>query len=454
MQNYCISVDWLSAYCHGDKINAGTYSGRSYEFTIYEKTEETKLFKHIVEVYAKKVKVAVITQCPRNVVINPKTTIIKLENRVLYSSCYIDMLYAIIEALNLRYKGITRIDLCYDCQYLFGGRDPQRFLRHFLLKKEFSQGHIIRNGSRRCECYFTRKSGEAMVVNGVRFGSRLGKVGAYVYNKSLELIEVKDKPWIREFWRMNGLIDDVDFKHMNALTPQELKKKNQEDSLVEYVHNPIWRFELSIKAEGTKVVDLSTGELFAISPSYVEHQQDLHQLFYDYAAKYFDFRIYAGLNRIKDYAKLQIFEKAGTRFVKPLSVSIFKDCGRTEKMCFNTLDKLSKRFDDAADSLIFGLAEAKNFLLWLSADKYTRYKKELTEATLPLWRRGRDILQESLSMCTAMRFSNLDTDELFLRAKSLGLIKVAPKDFDDRLISSDDIEDIDPALLSQVTPYF
>ena len=90
----------------------------------------------------------------------------------------------------------------------------------------------------------------------------------------------------------------------------------------------------------------------------------MHQLFYDYAAKYFDFRIYACLNRIKDYAKLQIFEKAGTRFVKPLSVSIFKDCGRTEKMCFNTLDKLSKRFDDAPDSLVFGLTEAKNFLLW------------------------------------------------------------------------------------------
>ena len=57
-------------------------------------------------------------------------------------------------------------------------------------------------------------------------------------------------------------------------------------------------------------------------------------------------------------------------------------------------------------------------------------------------------------MCTAMRFSNLDTEELFLRAKSLGVIKLAPNEFDDRLISGDMLDDIDPALLSQVTPFY
>lgn len=454
MQNYCISVDWLQVYCHGNKIENQSFESRGYKMEVFSGSLETKLFKHVVSVYVNKLKVATITQCPRNVVINPKTTLIKLENRVLYSSRYIDILYAIIEGLSLHYKGVTRIDLCYDCINLKDGRDPQRFLRHFLLKKEYTEGHVIKNGNRKAEAYFTRKSGEAMVINGMRFGSRNTAVGAYVYNKTLELLEVKDKPWIREFWRMNGLISDVDFEHLNVLTEKERARKIDNDSLAEYCRKSVWRFELSIKAEGTKVVDLSSGELFRISPSYIEHQFDLHQLFYDYAAKYFDFRQYDGLKRIKDYKKLEIFEKAGGRLIKPLSISKFHDCGRTEKMAYNCLDKLQKKYDDLSSSMIFGIEDAKRFLLHLSADKYKEYKRELQTQGLPLWNSGRNVIDDIKSVLGASMFSVLEWEELQLRARQMGLIKNVPDDIYTAGLIHESSEDLDPTYLMAISPIY
>lgn len=454
MQNYCISVDWLQVYCHGDLIRSGSFSVGADSYHVVGGLSETKLFKHVVEVYLSRIKVATITQLPRNVVINPKTTLIKLENRVLYSARYIEILYAIMGSLKLHYKGITRIDLCYDCERLKDGRDVQRLLRNFLLKKEFTKGHIIRNGSRKAEAYFTRKSGDSMIINGLRFGSRSSAIGAYVYNKTLELLEVKDKPWIREFWRQNGLIDDIDYAGLCVLSKKRRNAKQENDSLAEFCKKSIWRFEISIKAEGTKVIDMGTGELFRISPSYIEHQEQLHELFYNYAAKYFDFRQYNKIKRIKDYKQIAIFENAGEVFIKPYFVSKFHDCGRTEKMAFNCIDKLQKKYDDIASSMIFNLEGAKRFLLHLSADKYKQYKKELQEQGLPLWRKGVNIIDECKSLLGASLFSSLEWDELFLRAKALGIVSQAPINVYDSVCLERDYEDLDPAALEGWIPSY
>ena len=63
---------------------------------------------------------------------------------------------------------------------------------------------------------------------------------------------MKDKPWIRETWEKNGLINS--------------------DS----VH--VWRSEISIKADGKDLLNMGTGELFRLSPRYLEAQEQVEKL--------------------------------------------------------------------------------------------------------------------------------------------------------------------------------
>ena len=118
MEKYCISIDWLQTFCHAAPIIEGSYTSRGYNFTVKRENHETAQFKNIFTVYYKSHPAATIQQTPRTSVIHPRATCVKLSNRILYCGQYINILYAIQEALSMNYKGITRLDICYDCNAL------------------------------------------------------------------------------------------------------------------------------------------------------------------------------------------------------------------------------------------------------------------------------------------------------------------------------------------------
>lgn len=385
MEKYCISIDWLQTFCHGESIQEGSYEARNYRFAVKKENYETAQFKDIYTVYYQSHPAATIQQAPRTSVIHPRATCVKLANRVLYCEQYINMLYAIQEALSLTYKGITRLDICYDCNYLHDKRNVERFIRQFISVEPMEKGHIIRNGSSRFQLHGTRKSTSVATLNSIRWGSPSAKIGAYCYDKTLELIEVKDKPWIRKMWKDNGLDYDISEYDIANMTIKERNKKTEQEGMSEYVKKKVWRFEISIKCQGMDILNMSTAEIFRLSPKYLEHYKQIEKIFHIYAAKVFDFRINTGQKRIRNYHKMQIFESAPVITSKPYYWSRAADTGRMEKICYNKLQKLSQEYVDLAEPRRAALQAAMDFLQELQGKKastvrllhYTQYLNNL-----------------------------------------------------------------------------
>lgn len=369
MQKYCISIDWLQTFNHAATLSEGTYYGEMGRYVVKLEDRQTAQFLRVYTVYWKNLPVATICQQPRTSVIHPAATSLKLSNRVLYCEQYIKILYDLNTTLSLYYKGITRLDICLDCNELAGGRQVARFLRQYVCAEPMEEGHIIRNGSSRFTCHGVRNKTSVANITSIRWGSPKTKVQAYCYDKTLELIEVKDKPWIREMWEQNGLEYSIKQKELDELPGDKKKRKIENDSLAEYVEKHVWRFELSINSQGTDILNMKTGELFRLSPEYLNHYDNIRKLFFIYAGKYFDFRINTGQKRIRDYRPLQLFENHPEITSKPYYVSKCADTGRIEKICYNRLQYLAQHYVDMAASTRTSLQAAMDFLLLLSNKK-------------------------------------------------------------------------------------
>lgn len=427
MQKYCISIDWLQTFNHAKPLTEGTFTYKDYTFTVRHETNETPLFLDVFTIKWKSRKVATVLQRPRNTVIHPRSTCVKLENRILYGQRYIEILYAINNAFSLQYKGITRLDICYDCNRLHGGRDVPRFLRQFMTHEPLKKGHIIRSGSQRFTAHGTRSNTSVANISSMRWGSPNNDISAYCYDKTLEMCEVKRKPWILEMWDKNGLEYDIDKDAIDKLTERERKSKINNGEMKEYVKKSVWRFEISISAKGKDIIDMSTGALFRLSPEYLEHEQQVHELFYIYAGKCFDFRINDGCKKIRDYKPLQLFETEYITTSKPYAVNKSADTGRIEKICFNKLYRLNEQYADLSEPYRNSILQVLQFLQILSGVKFETARLKKESAYLAHLRAEKLISQETETYFRALEHSRENRRELDAITFYDTLIR-APKD--------------------------
>lgn len=373
MEKYCISVDWLQLYCIcnfltgvRDSIVTEAECKRIY---MVREDISTALWTEVYGVYRGKLKVAVLCRAPRSSAMDSKGCTLKLENRILYSKEWLPILRSILADLQLQYKGITRIDLCYDCNKLAGGRSVGKFLFDYATAAPYQEGHIVRVGSRRFAFHGIRNRGGAMEVNSMRWGSQGSDIGAYCYNKSLEMIEVKEKPWILDKWEANGLINEWDMGAWNKLPDARKRFEIEDGKSADYVHTPVWRFEISVKSHAKDLLSIDTGELFQLSLDYIEQQGAIERLFYVYAAKAFHFRMSTGQKTIREYPDLQIFEQNVKVSECHHFVSRFLDSGRTEKVCYNVLKRMIETYSDLSSAQMNSLQSAMDFLLSVSGKK-------------------------------------------------------------------------------------
>ncbi len=372
MEKYCISVDWLQVYCicnyfqesEEERVPVADFSLRKKEFG-------TSLWQDVYEVERERLVVATICASPRSSVMDSKGCTLKLENRVLYSTQYMELLENIMSAFGMRYVGVSRIDICYDCNVLKGGYSVRKFLTDYVVSQPFQEGHIIRNGSRRFSMHAKRGKNGAMEINSMRWGSPASDIGSYCYNKSLEMLEVKEKPWIIDVWERNGLLHEIDEKGWKSLSDAQRKYKCESGDSSEYVHNEVWRFEISIKAHGKDILNMETGELFRLSTEYLKSQKHIERLFYIYAQKVFDFRQSTGQKTVREYPKREIFEHPAQPEIssRPYKINAFLDSGRSEKVCYNKLVKLSEEYSDLSDAQLVSIQSALDFVLSVAGKK-------------------------------------------------------------------------------------
>lgn len=390
---YAISIDWLQVSGRMPSIPDSTIPIKSYNgnppFVPYVELKDSHIyspvFKEVKDVIYCGMSYAQIMYCPRSSALKFDLACIKLENRVLYSQERIIILYQIARALGFEICGITRLDLCYDCNTLANGEDPGAFLLRYLVSKPGERGHLHRKGSTRFCANGSRSWYKDAKVTSMRFGSDKTAIGAYVYNKTLELAEVKDKPWIRALWEQAGLCSTL-AKEYEELTDSEKEKMINYHTLAGYCTESVWRFEISIRCQGADLLRLSDRNLFKLSVLDMENQADIEELFYIYAAKAFDFRENTGQKNIRYYKPVNLFEKQSVPVnYRPIKTSKSLSSGRTEKICANKLNKLMQTYHDMTPELSKSLNQTIIFLKKVAGVKdnelrnlqYSRYLDNL-----------------------------------------------------------------------------
>lgn len=184
-----INIDWLAYSAYGN-IGETTLFNR---FKVIPKEHGSQVFKNVASIVTIDTaeEVAQMQYNPRSSALKPNLVIVKLANRCLYEYDYIALIRTINEGLNLEYNSLSRLDICADF-YTFEYCTPQELIKQFLQRKlrRYGKSKYVLHGNQ----------DKAQEYEYLRFGSPTSDVVCYLYNKSLEMREVKHKPYIVRQW--------------------------------------------------------------------------------------------------------------------------------------------------------------------------------------------------------------------------------------------------------------
>lgn len=307
---YAINVDWLQVYCHDDNLGFlhDIYYGVSaYEFKLLP--HGTRHFKELWEVIDEDgEKYAIIQRVPHSSIISADGAIIQLCNRELYRPYYASNFIVFLSSHHFRYKSISRLDICFDSNYLY------KKLKHSKLIKDLMTGVVLKNNQSKVAWNFNAIAnvGKPMECNSCSFGSKSSSVSTKMYNKTLEMKEQKQKPYIIESWGYNGLNLDMD----------------------------VWRIEISIKSDASTTIRTETGEIFRLDPDSLKMQQLVEDIFFSYAEKYFSFKRNNGTKNKTRMPDLLIFPKERSVTLRPIRITEEKDSGRSDRIFLKKLHSL------------------------------------------------------------------------------------------------------------------
>ena len=130
---------------------------------------------------------------PKSKILKHNLLILKVNNKFLYSQQFKAELTNLIEFLELKFNNVTRIDYALDFQFLRAGLTGSRFME--LLSKNIID---LKYKGKKTIIYPSEHSKPPEYV---RFGNHSSEFNVYIYNKTRELQEKKDKPYIRDQWK-------------------------------------------------------------------------------------------------------------------------------------------------------------------------------------------------------------------------------------------------------------
>lgn len=341
LRNYAISCDWLQLYLHKTP-EFEPESDNIFGYHLQEREKGSAVFRKVYNVVDPDGElIGNISLDPKSHKIPASAVIFKAENSLLYQPDYIERIFNFIAAMGLRYRGITRIDIAYDSNELYGG------LKHETLVKKYRKNEYLKIGAN--EYYMHCKAGYHLSVdkkgkksltnkapskkknedgtpseqvetiqnltehkiNSVTWGSRSSDLQVQLYDKSKELREVKMKHYIVDRWKEAGLNTD----------------------------KPVYRIEVRIVNGGKDIKNLKTGERFSLSMNDLVTQELLEQLFHDYARKIFRFYHRRDITHIQRMKEVRIFCLTNQTLIRPMRETKKKDYTRMHKITLNWLEK-------------------------------------------------------------------------------------------------------------------
>lgn len=237
-----INVDWLQLTCDLPCMkNYHNYYNlknkwRKPPYIVELDQAQTRHFAAIYNVLDGRTKeqVAVIATEPRSkLCLKDNTAIVKIINKYLYQKNLSHFVTGLLKELEITFRNITRLDLAVDFLTFNKRLTPQSFIHKLV------SGTIMKVGQAKYKAAgdtpAVRRGALVGGFSSVKFGTETSDVSYYLYNKSLELKQVKNKPWILDNWISNGWDEVTD----------------------------VWRLEYSIKRQRNPVgiIDDKTGNV-------------------------------------------------------------------------------------------------------------------------------------------------------------------------------------------------
>ena len=241
-----VGIDWLQVSFWGCPIKSDFVTFKLLPYS-------TKIFKKVADVFYYGELIGNMTFEPISPIIPAGTLIFKFDNSVLYKYDCVKMIGIVGRGLGLMYKGITRIDLFSDFSRFANNLNPASLISGFLSSK-----YLKVNNSK----FDVRgKNSDIIKFDYMKFGANTSDVCCYLYNKSVEMQEVKFKPYILERWKSLNLD----------------------------VSNDIWRLEFSIKKCNYEVISKISGEVNIMSMEFFDLYKNIYDLYFSLVFKYFRF---------------------------------------------------------------------------------------------------------------------------------------------------------------------
>lgn len=325
-----VSIDWLSFSLKGiieENINT----------KYFLQDFNTRIFKKVYVVKYKSIQIGVLCSSPHSKILPENFLTFKIENKLLYYSNGLEIIKEFFCENKLEIQKIARLDICCDFQMFNKKISPNKLINLFtsgkILKCNKSKFQLIGKGQK-SENYEYFK-----------IGSRSSNVCTYLYNKSLEMKEVREKAHIRELWTQANINNNID----------------------------VWRLEFSINTSKLEMLDLFSGELKYLNFENLFNKDYLISLYNSLIHKYFEFRYKGNDSNFNRLKKVELFENAEFEIIR-FDKTDLKDSSRMNKFIVKKIDKIFSEY-----SYVIPLSEdiKVRFLLeYLGKHNLTKYYKE------------------------------------------------------------------------------
>lgn len=346
--NRVINIDWLTVYCLCSKSWTHQDAILSLGYQIVMRGDGTRHFKRLYDVIdSSGVPFLEVQDMPKSLKSNggiwlSNAMLIKVYNKQLYLEDTVERLYSLLLQCEIKIKSISRLDIAMDFNYFDNHIHPQTLIKKFmndelwyLFVKKF---------------YCIGKQCSTQTYEYLRFGSSKSSCSIYLYNKSRELREQKDKPYIRDIWEKIGL-------NTSDVWRLEVSMRTDTKGVVAY--------EDKVVKSGNKAVNASTGEVIGderniitdskgnlrqverVNLDSISNKESIMHLYMRMVSHLFHFRVKEKGVKKSKAKRLELikFDKSDINY-RPLRLTYSTSSDRTEKVVMNYLDRLVRENGD------------------------------------------------------------------------------------------------------------
>lgn len=282
MLSRCLNLDWLEVYLLEPLLppvhDASFF--RSLGWQVVEREYGTRSYRQMFTLYdqqgfpfveVRREPVGFFKDGSRNFSCEIGGCHVRLVNRYCYADNAVNILQEFITRYGYTFSRIAKVDLALDFVTFDYGDLPSKFVKRYIAGKysKINQSRLAAHGAD----YWSGRDWHSLA-----WGADKSPVFTRLYNKVVELREVKDKPYIRQAWALAGLVDN----------PVDLTLSGEPVS--------VWRLEFSVRSSVKRWVSVkmesgpnkycslrNTLEVYATKES-------MWQMFASLASHYFHFK--------------------------------------------------------------------------------------------------------------------------------------------------------------------